>query len=350
MAEAHTKHHDYHLVDPSPWPAVGSISAFVMAVGAITWMHHMFSAAPLVFGAGVLWHLLLHGRRYDVVHTASFPYFSLLAAGLLAPLDRFRLVVDWHEVWTREYWDEYLGRVGGWIGWTVQRLCARVPQRAYCFSRLHAARVVDEGLRGDVTILTGEYDGPTEPPPVVAAQPLVVFAGRQIPEKQTPALVPAIIRARERVPELRCVIYGDGPDRGEVERLVDAHDARGFIDVPGFVDAGVVTDALSRACAMVLPSRREGYGQVVVQASSRGTPSVVVAEPDNAAVELVEEGVNGFVAASASPEDLAAAIVTCWERRRQLRESTSAWFAQNAERLSIDGSLDVVTAAYAASG
>ena len=39
---------------------------------------------PLVFGLGVLWHLLRRGRRYDVVHTASFPYFSLLAAAVLA--------------------------------------------------------------------------------------------------------------------------------------------------------------------------------------------------------------------------------------------------------------------------
>jgi len=54
MADAHAKHHDYHLVDPSPWPAVGSVSAFVMAVGAISWMHHMYAAAPLVFGLGVL--------------------------------------------------------------------------------------------------------------------------------------------------------------------------------------------------------------------------------------------------------------------------------------------------------
>ena len=30
---------------------------------------------PLVFGAGVLWHLLRHGRRYDAVHSASFPVF-----------------------------------------------------------------------------------------------------------------------------------------------------------------------------------------------------------------------------------------------------------------------------------
>src|SRR4051794_18684989 len=64
---------------------------------------------PLVFGAGVLWHLLRRGRRYEVVHTASFPYFSLLAAAVVPR--RFRIVVDWHEVWSREYWTEYLGRV-----------------------------------------------------------------------------------------------------------------------------------------------------------------------------------------------------------------------------------------------
>ena len=46
MATAHVKHHDYHLVDPSPWPVVGSISAFIMAVGAIT-----SSDFPLAQGA-----------------------------------------------------------------------------------------------------------------------------------------------------------------------------------------------------------------------------------------------------------------------------------------------------------
>jgi cytochrome c oxidase subunit 3 len=54
MADAHAKHHDYHLVDPSPWPIVGSVAALVLAVGLITWMHKLFAAAPLVFAAGAL--------------------------------------------------------------------------------------------------------------------------------------------------------------------------------------------------------------------------------------------------------------------------------------------------------
>ena len=119
---------------------------------------------PLVFGMGVLAHLLRHGRRYDVVHTASFPYFSLLAAAALRPLGRFRLVVDWHEVWSRSYWRDYLGPVGGMLGYLVQMLCTRLPQRAFCFSRLHAARLREEGLRGEVRVLEGEYAGPRTVP------------------------------------------------------------------------------------------------------------------------------------------------------------------------------------------
>src|SRR5450432_1533569 len=39
MADAHAKQHPYHLVDPSPWPIIGAISAFLAAVGGISYMH-----------------------------------------------------------------------------------------------------------------------------------------------------------------------------------------------------------------------------------------------------------------------------------------------------------------------
>ncbi len=76
MADAHAKQHDYHLVDPSPWPAVGSVSAFFLAVGAIFWMHHTFAWAPLLFGAGaigVLYTMLSWWR--DVVNEAEHEGF-----------------------------------------------------------------------------------------------------------------------------------------------------------------------------------------------------------------------------------------------------------------------------------
>jgi glycosyltransferase involved in cell wall biosynthesis len=301
---------------------------------------------PVVFGAGVLWHLIRYGKHYDAVHTCSFPYFSLLAAGLVALRSSYRLVVDWFEVWSRSYWREYLGRIGGDVGWLVQRACARVPQRAFCFSRLYAARLREEGLKGEITALAGAYDGPSEPRLTEGSDSLVLFAGRHIPEKCVPAIPPALVRAREQLPQLRAAILGDGPDRPEVMRLVDELGLGEMVELPGFVATERVHELMAGAMCVVLPSRREGYGLVVIEAAAFGTPSVVVAAPDNAATELVVDGENGFIAASASPEDLAAAIVRVSRAGSELRRSTADWFAANARRLGIDGSLETVARSY----
>jgi glycosyltransferase involved in cell wall biosynthesis len=301
---------------------------------------------PLVFGLGVLRHLLRHGRRYDVVHTASFPYFSLLAAGLVRPVAGYRLVVDWHEVWTREYWEEYLGRAGGRVGWLVQRLCLRIPQRVFCFSQLHERRLLASEVRGEVTVLEGQFEGMAALEPL-PAEPVVVFAGRHIPEKNPVAVVHAVARARETIPELRAEIYGDGPERPKVLGAIRELGLGGVVEAPGFVEGGVVEDAVGRALCLLLPSSREGYGLVVLEAISHGTPVVVVRGEDNAAVEFVTEGENGFVASGAGADDLAPPILAVYETGQKLRESTLAWFERNATRLSLDHSLEIVSAAYA---
>jgi cytochrome c oxidase subunit 3 len=58
MADAaHAKpHHDYHLVNPSPWPAVGAVSALITAVGAVLWFHDIVPVWVMVIGfIGVLY-------------------------------------------------------------------------------------------------------------------------------------------------------------------------------------------------------------------------------------------------------------------------------------------------------
>ena len=77
MADGHAKpNHDYHLVNPSPWPLVGSISAFVLAVGAIFWMKNLkmfgLHAGPYIFGAGLIGVLYVMIAWWaDVIHEAE---------------------------------------------------------------------------------------------------------------------------------------------------------------------------------------------------------------------------------------------------------------------------------------
>jgi glycosyltransferase involved in cell wall biosynthesis len=300
-----------------------------------------------MFGAGVLWHLLRHGRRYDAVHSCAFPYFSLLAAAAARPLGRYRLVTDWFEVWSREYWRGYLGGLGGRVGALVQRLCARVPQHAFCFSELHAERLREEGLHGEITLLRGLYAGSTTPAIPREADPLVVFAGRLIPEKRVTIGVAAVVAAARQIPGLRAIFYGDGPEREALLEAIAEHAADEFVSAPGFADAELIDADMRRALCVLLPSEREGYGMIVIEACAQTTPAVVVAAPDNAAVELVRPGVNGVIAANADPETIAQAIVLVHEAGLAMRQSTADWFAQNARTLSLESSLEAVLASYA---
>ena len=302
---------------------------------------------PLIFGLGVLGHLLRYGGRYDVVHTASFPYFSLLAAGAARRRNRFRLFVDWHEIWTPEYWREYVGKLGGRIGWRIQHACVQVPQWAFCFSRLHEHRLRQEGFSGRLTRLEGQFAAPVEAVQHEPAQLVAVFAGRHIPEKRVTALVPALAEARRQIPDLRGEIFGNGPERPKVLRAIAESGLEGKVEAPGFVDAAVLEKTLASALCLVLPSRREGYGLVVIEAAARGVPVVVVQGPDNAAVELVEEGTNGAIANSAEPGELAAAIVRIHQGGTELRDSAAEWFRRNTDRLSFEHSFERVLEAYA---
>ena len=197
-----------------------------------------------------------------------------------------------------------------------------------------------------MTRLEGQYVGSLEPPTPAPAQPVVVLAARIIPEKNAPALVPAVALAREQLPDLRGVIYDDGPDRSAVLRAIEELGLVGQVSAPGFVDVEALADAISTALCLVLPSSREAYGRVVIESSARGVPVVFVADLDNDATELVEEGVNGTVAASTAPDELARAIVRVHDGGSRLRESSAGWFHANAERLSLDHSLAAVTEAY----
>jgi glycosyltransferase involved in cell wall biosynthesis len=300
----------------------------------------------LRFGRGVLGHLVRHRGAYDVVHVSAAPFFGLLAAGLARRVGRYRLASDWFEVWSDAYWREYLGPAKGRIAALVQHTCARLRQQAFCSSRLHAQRLREAGLRTEPTVLRGMWPGSTERPTPRPADPLVLFAGRMIPEKHAPAVVGAVMAARERIPELRAAIYGAGPELEDVRAAIVAQGAEDVIDAPGFVDEAVLDDAMGRAACLLLPSTREGYGLVVIEAAAHGVPSVLVDAPDNASTEHIVPGVNGFVCADLSPQALADGIVAAWEGGPALREATADWFGAHAVELSLASSLKRVVAGY----
>lgn len=300
------------------------------------------------FGAGVFVHLMRHRRRYDVIHTCSFPYFSLLGIRLGLVGSKVPIGVDWFEVWSKEYWRSYLGRAGGTVGWLVQRLCLRLSRLSLVYSQL-AERGVSASSPGAILRLPGLLGngrGSVSPALDPPSEPHVVYVGRHIPEKHVTAIPAAVARAREVLPSLRATILGEGPDQGTVRDEIRRYGLASVISLPGFVDQQAMDSILRTATCLVQPSMREGYGLVVVEAAAWGTPVIVVAWPDNAAVELISPGVNGFVARSTAPAELAQAMVAAHAGGRALRVSTAAWHDDAIAAMSANRSAQVLIQAY----
>ena len=58
MADAHTRNHSYHLVDPSPWPITGALGALLLTVGMVLWFHDV-TFWVFVFGALITGYIML---------------------------------------------------------------------------------------------------------------------------------------------------------------------------------------------------------------------------------------------------------------------------------------------------
>jgi len=69
----HGHKHPYHLVDPSPWPFIGSISALVLAVGAVLYMHEEISWVMMLGFLGVL--VTMAGWFWEVIKEAEYRGF-----------------------------------------------------------------------------------------------------------------------------------------------------------------------------------------------------------------------------------------------------------------------------------
>lgn len=281
--------------------------------------------AALAYAWGLFRALVRRRRAYDAVIVSGLPVLNVFAARAALLGSRTLVVVDYLEVWRLPQWREYAGEMAGWIAWFLQRIAIALTPVATCHSSLSAARLRAEGLRSEPLVSPGLIDSAADPgfTAMPSHPPFVLYVGRHIPDKRVESLPPAVERARERVPDLELVLLGSGPSTPAVEQ---AARGREWIRMPGFVAEDELARLMGEAACLVNPSRREGYGLVVVEASAHGTPVVLVRDEGNASTELILEGENGFVAPSTSPEDLSTAIVAAIEGGTALRSRTRSWY------------------------
>jgi glycosyltransferase involved in cell wall biosynthesis len=325
--------HEVHVYTMKWWDGPASVEVEGVHLHAIMKRRPLYHGdrrsmlEALLFGLATLKLLFV---PFDVIDVDHMPFFPLFSARLVCALRGKRMTATWHEVWGGDYWKTYLGRLA-LMGTLVERVASRMPHQIIAVSDQTAGRLRSEldAAQPISTIANGIDFGCIDRTPPSVLAPDVLFAGRLLANKNVDQLVRAVARLVESRPALRCLVIGQGPERQALQALVTELAVTDHVTFSDFLPGDDIYGVMKSAGVFVLPSVREGFGAVILEANACGLPTITVEHPDNAARHLIIEGRNGFVVAL-DPDCIAAAIARVLDGRdamepRQLLESRGEW-------------------------
>lgn len=154
----------------------------------------------------------------------------------------------------------------------------------------------------------------------------MVAVGRMVRTKGFDTLVKASHELRQRGIDHTLIIIGDGPQRPELERLIESLGLHDAVRLPGYCSPREVQTALAEADAFVLPvgwdptlKIPEGVPVALMEAMAVGIP--VVSGRTAGIPELIEDGITGFLANPGDPSDLAEVVARLFSLSNEDRGS-----------------------------
>lgn len=223
-----------------------------------------------------MWHVLRHGRDYDVVLDVQngVPFWSPLVS-------RVPVINIVHHV-HRDQWSAVFGRRLAALGWFLEsRVAPWVYRRTryVTVSRSTRSELEELGVDpGRVDLVYSGNDRPSDLDRYAALErtdaPTMLFLGRLVPHKHVEQAVDILASRALSHPDLQLHVVGGGYWEGQIAEHARARGVADRVHLHGFVEESVKHELLARAWVVVMPSHKEGWGLTIVEAGLHGTPAV----------------------------------------------------------------------------
>jgi len=249
----------------------------------------------LYFGSKVLFPLLK--EDFDLIDADHMPYFPCFSTKIASVVKGTPLVITWLEVWDK-YWYDYLGLFKGLAGRLIERIVTKFPDEFITISNATKKGLTTIGVNESRVefIPIGININKIKRIKPSNKRYDALFAGRLIKDKNVDVLIKSIKLVKKNIPLVSCCIIGDGPEKENLIKLVEDFNLKENIKFIGFLGNADIISHMKSSKIFVLPSTREGFGLVILEANACGSPVVGVNSENSRCVgELIKNGENGIL-------------------------------------------------------
>jgi glycosyltransferase involved in cell wall biosynthesis len=291
--------HEVHIYTMKWWEGPKIIVEEGVYLHGITKLQPLYKGERRSIKEGIVFGLSclsLIREKFDIVDVDHMPYFPLYSMWVVCRLKRKPFFATWNEVWGKRYWIEYMG-IGGYVASVIEKISIYLPDKIITNS-LHTGQSLHDILKykKPTTVISPGLDLKRIKNIKKAAKGYnIIYAGRLLKHKNIDLLIGAVKELKKRGQINSCLIIGDGPEKARLLKLAKEQGVSGIVTFDDFYDKQEDLYARIKASKVfALPSSREGFGIVAIEANACGIPVVTNANGNNAAQDLIVNGSNGF--------------------------------------------------------
>lgn len=147
----------------------------------------------------------------------------------------------------------------------------------------------------------------------------IIFVGALVPYKHVDHLIEIVPSIVEKIPNFKLKILGTGSELEALKKMAKNYNVVKYVDFLGKKDKYIdVLKEIKKSEFLVLPSTREGFGLVLVEANACSKP--VIAYASGGVKDVIKEGVNGFLIEENNKEELKEKIIFLLKNKRKAEE------------------------------
>jgi len=316
-----SKKHDVHIYGMKYWKGKNVVEKDGVKLHGVCSSKELYTATgkrsviqPIYFSKN-LWMPLMH-ENFDVLDCCAFPYFPCFVSKFCSVKNSYKMFVTWHEVWDR-YWYEYLGGFGI-FGRAVEFFTSGLTTHNIAVSEKTKKQLIRLGVdERHIDVVPNGIDLKKIKKIKPSGEGFdILFAGRLIKEKNIDILLQTVEILKKTYPRIKCGIIGDGPEKKSLELLTKNLDLSRNVKFLGFLESEQVYATMKSSKVFVLPSTREGFGIVALEANACGLPVVTLKHEKSAVDELIENGKNGFLVDELSTLKISEKIDKLMDKKR----------------------------------